>query len=141
MPSDITDPLLADRGRERDELRSRVDLLSRKLDDMRDRISRIDLSEQIHRHPWPAVGIAFALGALAGRGIRRAPRATPERSFGSAAFGVVGTLALHVLRELALAHLGRTARRWWSEHGGAPLDDVYPADRTDTRPPAEPWPP
>src|SRR5262249_42706757 len=108
MPSDITDPLLAGRGRATDDLRSRIDLLRRKLDDARD---RIDLSGQIRRHPWPAIGIAFALGALAGHGARRrAAREIPERSSGSAALGAASALALHVLRELALAQLSRTAR-------------------------------
>jgi hypothetical protein len=138
MPSDITDPLLADADLARDDLRSRIDQLRHKLDDVRDRIARIDLSEQIHRHPWPAVGIAFALGALAGRGIRRAPRAAPERTFSRTAVGAVGAIGLHVLRELVLAQLGRTARRWWGEHGGEPFDDVHPAYRADPRPFAEP---
>ncbi|HEX7841506.1 MAG TPA: hypothetical protein VF469_28740 [Kofleriaceae bacterium] len=134
MPSDITNPLLAEADRAREDLRSRVDQLRRKLDDVRDRIARIDLSEQIHRHPWPAVGIAFALGALAGRGVRRPPRAVPERSFGRTALGALGAVALHVLRELALARLGRSARHWWSEHGGEPLDDIPPGHRAGTRP-------
>lgn len=131
--SDITDPLLADRGAT-DDLRSRIDLLRRKLDGVRDRIRRIDLSGQIHRHPWPAVGIAFALGALAGSSARRASRAISERPFGSTALGALGTLALHAVRELALAQLGHAARRWWIEHGGEPLDDVHPAHRTGARP-------
>jgi hypothetical protein len=139
MPSDITDPLLADADCARGDARSRIDQLRRKLDDVRDRIDRIDLPAQIHRHPWPAVGIAFALGALAGRGARRsAPRGATERLFGSTALGAASALALHVLRELALAQLGRTARRWWSEHGGPSHDDVHAAHRADTRPFPEP---
>jgi len=139
MPSDITDPLLADAGCARNDMRSRIDLLRRKLDAARDRIARIDLSAQIHRHPWPAVGFAFALGALAGRRARRgSPRATPERLFGSTALGAASALALHVLRELAIAQLGRTARRWWSAYGDPSLDDVPPAYRADTRPFPEP---
>lgn len=130
MPSDITDSFLTDSflaaDQREDRVRSRVRLLRRKLEDARDRIDR-SLSAQIDRHPWPAVGIAFALGVLAGRLARRsAPRPTPERSFGGAALGALGSLGLHVLRELAVAQLRRTASRWWSEHGGGPLDDVHP---------------
>ena len=141
MPRDINDPLLADIERARDDLRSRIDQLRDKLDAVRDRIHRIDLSGLIHRHPWPAVGIAFALGAFAGRRAAPPSRATPERSFGSTAIGAVGTLALHVLRELAIAQLGAAANRWWNAHGGEPLDEVHPAYRTDTRPSPEPWAP
>lgn len=137
MPSDLTDSLLADADRARADLRLRIDQLKdqlkRKLDDAR---HRIDLPGQIQRHPWPAVGVAFALGALAGSGARRAPSAPAARSVGGAALGAVLDLALHVLRELALAQLGRTARRWWSEHGGEPLED--PAYRADAPPFSEP---
>jgi len=135
MPSDMTDPLLADADRARADLRSRIDQLRHKLDDLRD---RIDLSGQVRRHPWPAVGIAFALGALAGFGPRRIPGATPERSFGSAALGALGTLALHVLRELALAQLSRMSSHWWSEHGGEPFDDARRAYRAARPPCPEP---
>jgi hypothetical protein len=120
MSSDLTDSLLPETDRARADLRLRVDQLKRKLHAVG---HRIDLPAQIRRHPWSAVGVAFALGALAGSGARRASSVSAERSLGGAAVGAVFSLALHVVRELALAQLGRTARRWWSEHGGEPFED------------------
>lgn len=124
--SSHTDPYTAGpprRGeRAEADLRSAIDLLRDKLDDARRRINRIDLSAQIQRHPWRAVGIALAIGAVAGRRGRRRT-AAPGRSLGGMAVGALGAIGLHVLRELAVAHLGRSARRWWSEHGGPPFDE------------------
>ncbi|HEY0483838.1 MAG TPA: hypothetical protein VGD37_40240 [Kofleriaceae bacterium] len=131
--TDITDPYLADAGHEAERaeelLRARVEELKRKFDDVR---ARIDLSGEIHRHPWPAVGIAFAVGALAGVIRSGARTAAQPRSFTRVALGAVGALGLHVVRELAVGQLGRVAKSWLlDQDGGAP--DA--ADGDDVRAP------
>jgi hypothetical protein len=129
MASNPTDPVVveADRRVERAKasLRARMAVLERRLGDVRD---RIDLPEQIRRHPLPAIGIAFALGALVGgRGRRTAARLAPPaapplaprpRTFGGAALAIASALGFQLLRELAVGQLMRTAERLWREQGG-----------------------
>jgi hypothetical protein len=144
MASHTTDPVVeADRRVEQAKasLRARLAVLERRLGDVRD---RIDLPEQIRRHPLPAVGIAFAFGALVGgRGNRPAGRAAPvapafaarPRTLGGMALAVVSGLTFELLRELAIGQLRRTAERWWSEQAGA-LDE--PSSEHDLAPRSEP---
>jgi hypothetical protein len=137
MANHTTDPVVveADQRVERAKasLRARIAVLERRLGDVRD---RIDLPAQIRRHPLPAVGIAFAFGALVGgRGRRIAPggAASPistaiiarPRTAGGTALAVLSALGVQLLRELALEALGRTAQRWWlpqspDDRGGSP---------------------
>ncbi|HEY6177269.1 MAG TPA: hypothetical protein VIX73_22585 [Kofleriaceae bacterium] len=101
--------------RARASLRARFATLEQRLDDVR---TRIDVPEQIRRHPLPAIGIAFALGALAGhRGARVASQVT-ERSFGGAVLAALGAIGLRIAREVAVMQLGRAARRWIDDHEG-----------------------
>ncbi|TMQ09765.1 MAG: hypothetical protein E6J90_02595 [Deltaproteobacteria bacterium] len=123
MPGTPLDPVIAEADqrveRAKASLRSRVGLLERRFVDVRD---RLDVPEHIRRHPWPAIGIAFALGALAGRGGRRfVLAAAGEPSRGRPALALIGKLAFRVLRELALAQVGLAARRWLDQRGG--MDD------------------
>lgn len=135
MASNTTDPVVVEADRRVEQakasLRARMAVLERRLGDVRD---RIDLPAQIRRHPLPAVGIAFALGALVGARGRAAERAAPPvapvfvtrpRTIGSMALAIVSGLAFQVLRELAIGHLRRTAERLWSESDGA-LDEPAP---------------
>lgn len=126
MASNTTDPVVVEADRRVEQakasLRARMAVLERRLGDVRD---RIDLPAQIRRHPLPAVGIAFALGALVGGRGRAAPRAAPAlpaspRSVGSMALAIVSGLAFQILRELAIGQLRRTAERYWSEYGESP---------------------
>lgn len=141
MASNTTDPVVVEADRRVEQakasLRARIADLERRLGDVRD---RIDLPEQVRRHPLPAVGIAFALGALVGgRGRaagRAAPPATPAfaprpRTLKSMALTVVSGLAFELVRELAIGRLRRVAERLWSEHGGE-LDE--PASEHDRAP-------
>lgn len=127
MASNTTDPVVVEADRRveqaKSSLRARFAVLERRIGDVRD---RIDLPEQIRRHPLPVVGIAFALGALVGGRGRSAGRAAPSlasalaprpRTLGSMALAVVSGLAAELLRELAIGQLRRTAERWWNEHG------------------------
>ncbi len=145
MASNTTDPVVVEADRRVEQAkasrRARIAVLERRLGDVRD---RIDLPEQIRRHPLPAVGIAFALGALVGgRGRRPTVHAAPAapalgarpRTLGSMAMAVVSGLPFQLLRELAIGQLRRTAERWWSEQGGAP-DEASPAH--DLAPRTEP---
>jgi hypothetical protein len=132
MASNTTDPVVVEADRRVEQakasLRARMAVLERRLGDVRD---RIDLPAQIRRHPLPAVGIAFALGALVGARGRSAGRPAPPvapvfvarpRTLGSMALAIVSGLAFQLLRELAIGHLRRTAERLWSEHDGS-LDE------------------
>ncbi len=148
MASHTTDPVVVEADRRVEQakasLRARIAVLERRLGDVRD---RIDLPEQIRRHPLPAVGIAFALGALVGgRGHRHAgptghvapaaPAFAPRpRTLGSMALAVLSGLTFELLRGLAIGQLRRTAERWWNEHGGA-LDE--PSSAHDLAPHTEP---
>jgi hypothetical protein len=142
MASNTTDPVVVEADRRvaqaRASLRARIAVFERRLGDVRD---RIDLPEQIRRHPLPAVGIAFAFGALVGgRGSRPAGRAAPAfdarpRTLGGMALAVVSGLTFELLRELAIGQLRRTAERWWSEQAGA-LDE--PSSEHDLAPRSEP---
>ena len=134
----MVDPVLAEADRRveraKASLRARLGHLERRLGDVRD---RVDVPAQIRRHPWPAVGIAFALGALAGgrressasMALVAAPLASGVdaggRSLGRAALGVLGTLGFRVARELVIIRLSRIARRWWDEHGQGQFEDDY----------------
>lgn len=134
--SDPRDPVVeADQRVERAKasLRSRIELLERKLGDVRD---QLDLPEHIRRHPWPAVGVALALGALAGRGggggggggavAAVTALARPRsRSAGRSALVLFGKLAFGLVRELALAQLGLAARRWLEQHAESPEPPPY----------------
>lgn len=106
------DPAIADADRRveraKASLRSRFEQLERRFVGVRD---RLDVPEHIRRHPLPAVGIALALGALAGRS-RRATNGTAERSLGGAAVAMAASLALRIVRELVIAQLGVTAKRY-----------------------------
>lgn len=121
MPThDLPDPVVAEADqrveRAKASLRSRFEQLEQRFVDVRD---RLDVPEHIRRHPWPAVGIALALGALAGsRGGGRA-LVLSEPMRGRSALGMVGKLALRIVRELALAQLGLTARRWLDQHASS----------------------
>ena len=132
MASHTTDPVVVEADRRVEQakasLRARMAVLERRLGDVRD---RIDLPAQIRRHPLPAVGIAFALGALVGGRGRAAghpapaplaPLAPRPRTLGSMALAIVSGLAFQLLRELAIGQLRRTAERYWSEPG-EPFDE------------------
>jgi hypothetical protein len=134
----MVDPVLAEADRRveraKASLRARFGHLERRLGDVRD---RVDVPAQIRRHPWPAVGIALAVGALAGRrressasmALAAAPLASGiaagGRSLSRVALGALGALGLRVARELVIIQLSRVARRWWDEHGRGQFEDDY----------------
>jgi hypothetical protein len=114
---DFSDPAVAeaDRRAERAKasLRARLATLEHRLGEVRD---RVNIPAQIREHPLPAVAIALALGALAGR--RSASAAASDgggRSLGASALASLGALGLRVVRELAIIQLSRAARHWLGE--------------------------
>jgi hypothetical protein len=110
----------ADRRVERAKasLLARIDLLKHKIGDAK---HQLDFKAQIAKHPLPAIGVAFALGALAA--MTRQPAAPrdasfPEaRSLTSAALGALAALGLRMARELAIGQLGSVAKQWWDQGG------------------------
>lgn len=124
MASNDLDPSIVDADRRieraKAQLRSRLAMLEHRFEEVRD---RIDVVEQIRRHPMPAIGIGLALGALLGyRSARAAAGIAPARSIGTAVLAALGAVGMRIARDVALGQLSRAARRWWSEHGG-PLED------------------
>ena len=132
MANHTTDPVVveADQRAERAKasLRARFAVLERRLGDVRD---QIDLPAQIRRHPLPAVGIAFAFGALVGgrgRGATHHGAASPfataiirrPRTLGGTALTVLSALGMSLVRELVLDALGRAAQRWSLPQHGSP---------------------
>lgn len=70
------------------------------------RIKHVDLRSQIIEHPFTAVGIAAAAGALVGL-----VRPMPQRGRISGAFvAVLTAIGFRLVREAAFAHLGQYAR-------------------------------
>lgn len=135
--NDPVDPTVAEADRRveraKASLLARVEVLKHKLGDVKHQVSA---QAQIIKHPLPAIGIAFAVGALiALGGSRRAgPREAGEqalttlrkdRSLTKVALGALATFGLRMLRELAVAQLGNAAKQWWVEQGrtdGAPRE-------------------
>ncbi len=112
----------ADRRVERAKasLLARVELLKHKIGDAK---HQLDFKAQIAAHPLPAIGIAFAIGALAAMSGQpsapRAPRVPGEHSLTGAALGALAAFGLRLARELAIGQLGNAAKQWWATQGGS----------------------
>ncbi len=77
-----------------------------KFGEVRRRIKSIDLRSAVVDHPFPAIGIGFAVGALVGL-----LRPMPQRGrVSSARVGVGTALAFRLIRETAITQLGAYAR-------------------------------
>jgi hypothetical protein len=126
------DPTIADADRRveraKASLLARIDLLKGKIGDAK---HQLDFKAQIAKHPMPAIGIAFAVGALAALGGRApAERSHGEHSLTGAALGALAAFGLRLVRELAIGQLGNAARQWWNEQqaGGGPVSRSRAAD-------------
>jgi hypothetical protein len=75
---------------------------------------RFNPQEQIARHPIPAVGLAFALGVIAGLSGKRSSSGDTRSSLTGAALAGLATVALRIVREAAMSQLGRAAHDWWA---------------------------
>lgn len=136
--NDSADPTVqeADQRAERAKasLLSRIELLKHKLSDAR---HKLDLPAQITEHPLPAIGIAFALGMMAG--LRRSPSAAIGASGGvrHAAVAALTAFGLRLVRNIALGQLAEIARQWWSEQQAHNERQALPARRSGRTPSLE----
>ena len=128
MPTTDVDPSVQEAderaARAKESLLARVEQLKQRFTDAK---HRFDPQEQIAKYPIPAVGVAFALGVIAGLG--RSRSATPgdaRSSLAGAAVAGLATVALRIVREAAMAHLGRAAHEWWSAREGAARGEPGP---------------
>jgi hypothetical protein len=87
---------------------------------------RLDIPAHIVAHPLPAVGAAFAIGALLGMrgGGRRARKEAGQAGLGSAVMAAVGALAVRLVKELAMRGAAQAAKGWWEQRQG-----VSPSER------------
>lgn len=92
---------------------------------------KLSLTEQVQSRPWPAVGIALAVGALFGSfggGRDRVPRLVEQKSaggkLGEAVVGLLGTLAIKLIRELAVKQFGGVAKSWWDQQDRSATDSA-----------------
>jgi hypothetical protein len=135
MPTTDVDPNVQEAderaSRAKESLLSRVEELKQRFAEVR---HRFDPREQIAGHPIPAVGLAFALGVIAALGRQRGAGPGEARSsLVGAAFAGLATVGLRIVREAAMAQLGRSAHDWWSSRdaaaraqGGAGTPDAEP---------------
>lgn len=127
----------ADRRVERAKasLLARVELLKHKIGDAK---HQLDFKAQIANHPLPAIGIAFAIGALAAMSGRpsapRAEHAPGERSLTGAALGALAAFGLRIARELAIGQLGNVAKQWWAAQDGSTAPAAPAARVADIEP-------
>ena len=103
----------------RESLLARVEEIGRRLHDARE---KLDIKAKIAAHPWPAVGIAFAAGALLAlpRSSRKSrPRdaeikqAEVKSGLIGAAAATLGTLVFTLVKNVAMHQLSGYARDWW----------------------------
>jgi ElaB/YqjD/DUF883 family membrane-anchored ribosome-binding protein len=135
---DVVDPTIADADRRAERAKAslleRVDLLKHKITDAK---HMLDLPEQIASHPWPAVGVAFALGVAAGFGRKSAATAeASERTLRDVMVTAAVSLGLRVVRDAVLGQLSELARQWWVQRGA---EAEASETRTDGRVDVEPF--
>ena len=105
-------------ARAKRSLDSHLDEIGRRVKSAR---NKVDLRAQIVAHPWPALGLAFALGAFAAVAVRRSARAMQDNPIRGALTAGAGAIAIQLLKGYALGQLADAARSWLDERlGGAP---------------------
>jgi hypothetical protein len=128
MPTTDVDPSVQEADLR--SARAKESLLAR-VEQLKDRFTeakhRFNPQEQIVRHPIPAVGLAFALGVIIGLRGRRSADDTRSSLTGAALAGLA-TVALRVVREAAMAQLGRAAHDWWAAREEAEGDNPRTVD-------------
>ncbi len=97
---------------------------------------QLDVRAKISAHPLPAVGVAFALGALLGlmRGGGR-KREPGEAGLGRAVLAALGALGVRLAKELATRRAADAAHAWWERRQQAASSEV----RTSYEPGVEPF--
>jgi len=143
MPSeDVVDPIVeeADRRAERAKasLLARVEVLKQRVTEAR---HKLDVPAQIARHPWPTLGVAFALGVAAGfgrKGSASLEEAPPQRTVGDILLAAAAALGIRIVRDAAIGQISEIARAWWiarsGEQAGATTSEVEVGQRGDLEP-------
>jgi ElaB/YqjD/DUF883 family membrane-anchored ribosome-binding protein len=99
--------------RAKESLSSRIDELGRRF---RTAKNLGDLSARIAKHPWPAVGIALALGAFAGLASHVGRRdENGERKLRHTLIAGAGALLLRLAKSYAMGQLADSAKSWIDE--------------------------
>ena len=97
----------------RASLVARIEELGRR---MRETQRRLGIRAHIARHPFAAVGVALAFGALLGSigGRRRArvPEAAVERGLGGAIAAALAAFAMGAAKDLAMRRVSNAASQW-----------------------------
>lgn len=104
------------------EDRGRFDAVKEKLGQVGRKLKRIEVRESIVAHPFAAIGIGAAVGAVIGL-----VRPMPRRSrLGGAVFAALSAIGLKVIREAAMQHLGGMAKDWLHDRQQAvPQEAAY----------------
>lgn len=94
-------------------LSSRIDELGRRYKSAK---NMGNIAERITKHPWPAVGVALALGAFAGLASHLGkPGENGEHKFRHTVIAGAGALLLRLAKSYAMGELGDTAKSWIDE--------------------------
>ena len=113
--------------RAKESLSSRIDELGRRY---RTAKNMGNISDKIARHPWPAVGIAVALGAFAGlAGHLGRPDDTGERKLRHTLIAGAGALLLRLARSYAMGQLSDSAKSWIDQR--TRMDGAVVTDKTE----------
>ena len=109
----------------RESLLARVEEIARRVQQARD---KLDIRAKIAAHPWPAVGIAFAAGALLALPKRSSKSKSKSKSIRAAetkgevkggligaAAATIGTIAFTLIKNVAMHHLSGIAKDWWDQ--------------------------
>lgn len=114
--TDDTDPTAeaderAERARE--SLSSRIDELGRRFKSAK---NMGNLADKVVSHPWPAMGLALAVGAFAGAAshLGRPPEGG-EHKLRHTLMAGAGALLIRFVKNYALGQLGDTAKSWIEE--------------------------
>jgi len=103
------------------EDRGRMDAVKEKLGQVGRKLKRIEVRESIVAHPFAAVGIGAAVGAVVGL-----VRPMPMRSrVGGAVMAALSAIGLKVIREAALRQLGSMAKDWLQNRQGEQPQPEY----------------
>lgn len=122
---DAVDPTIAEADgraeRAKASLLERVELLKHRFSDAK---HKLDVPSQIASHPWPAVGVAFALGVAAGFGRNSSPASEPgERTLRDVLLTAAVGLGMRVVRDAVLGQLADLAKQWVTERSaGMPVE-------------------
>ena len=83
-------------------------------------IKRIDVRSEVVTHPFAAVGICAAAGALVGL-----VQPSSSGRLGRALVALTGAIGFRLVREAAMARLGTFARDWLQQSQVATHTDAY----------------